>query len=195
MRDKGAPIVVKADGLAAGKGVVVAKTLAEAEAAIESMFAGGFGAAGAEVVVEEFLDGEEASFFALCDGDARAAVRLRAGPQARRRRRQGPQYRRHGRLFAGAGHDAGDERAGHARDRRADRRGMAKRGTPFRGVLFAGLMIGADGPKLIEYNVRFGDPEAEAMLARLDDDLLEFLLGCAEAPCRAARRSSPTRPR
>ena len=87
VREQGAPIVVKADGLAAGKGVVVAQTLAEAEAAIDMMFGGGLGAAGAEVVVEEFLDGEEASFFALCDGENAIPLAVGAGPQARRRRR------------------------------------------------------------------------------------------------------------
>ena len=118
-------------------------TLAEAEAAMNSMFDGAFGAAGAEVVVEEFLRGEEASFFAISDGDARDRLRQRTGSQARRRRRHGPEHRRHGRLFAAARDDA----------RRSSERvmreiveptvaGMAARGTPFRGVLFAGLMIG-----------------------------------------------------
>ena len=106
MREKGAPIVVKADGLAAGKGVVVAMTLAEAEAAVETLFEGAFGAAGAELVIEEFLEGEEASFFALVRRFSRAAAGLGAGSQARRRRRHGAEHRRHGRLFAGAGRDA-----------------------------------------------------------------------------------------
>ena len=94
----GLPVVIKADGLAAGKGVVIAETRAEAEAALADMFAGGFGGAGAEVVIEEFLDGEEASFFALTDGDDDRAVRLGAGSQARRRGRYRPEHRRHGRL-------------------------------------------------------------------------------------------------
>ena len=103
---KGAPIVVKADGLAAGKGVVVAETVAEAEAAIDMMFAGGLGERAWEIVIEECLVGEEASFFALCDGETAVAACLRARPQARLRRRQGAEHRRHGRLFAGADHDA-----------------------------------------------------------------------------------------
>ena len=105
VRAQGAPIVVKADGLAAGKGVVVAKTLAEAEAAIAMMFDGAFGAAGAEVVIEEFLAGREISFFALCDGEHRDPAGDRAGPQARVRPRRGTEHRRHGRLFADAVRD------------------------------------------------------------------------------------------
>ena len=118
--EQGAPIVVKADGLAAGKGVVVAETLAEAEAAIDMMFGGGLGAAGAEVVVEEFLVGEEASFFALCDGET--AIPLASAQDHKRvgRRRHGSEHRRHGRLFARAGDDAGDDRAHHGRDRASD---------------------------------------------------------------------------
>ena len=115
------PIVVKADGLAAGKGVVIAETEADAETAIDACFAGAFGAAGAEVVIEEFLDGEEASFFALVDGEHVLPLATRAGPQARRRRRHRPQHRRHGRLFAGAGDDARDDAPGHGRDHPADR--------------------------------------------------------------------------
>ena len=98
---RSAPIVVKADGLAAGKGVTVAATLADAEAAVADIFSGRFGAAGGEVVIEEYLDGEEASFFALVDGETRPAARDRPGPQARRRRRYRAEHRRHGRLLAG----------------------------------------------------------------------------------------------
>jgi phosphoribosylamine--glycine ligase len=189
VRAHGAPIVVKADGLAAGKGVVVAMTLGEAERAIRSMFAGAFGAAGAQVVVEDYAPGEEVSFFALCDG-------MRATPFA--------SAQDHKRVGEG---DTGPNTGGMGAyspppimtPRLSERvmreivtptvAGMAKRGAPFRGVLFAGLMIDADGPKLIEFNVRFGDPEAEAILARLDDDLLEFMLGCAKGalPERAPR--------
>ena len=121
VRKKGAPIVVKADGLAAGKGVVVAETVEEAEAAIDMMFGGGLGAPAWEIVIEDCLVGEEASFFALCDGETAIAARLGAGPQARRRRRQGPEHRRHGRLFAGADHDRRDEPARDGRDHSADR--------------------------------------------------------------------------
>ncbi len=194
VRARGAPIVVKADGLAAGKGVVVAMTLGEAENAIESLFAGASGAAGAEVVVEDYLKGEEISFFALSDG-------TRATPFA--------SAQDHKRVGDG---DTGPNTGGMGAyspppimtpglSERVMREivtptvsGMAKRGAPFRGVLFAGLMIGADGPKLIEFNVRFGDPEAEAILARLQDDLLEFMLGCAKGalPDRAPKFSDET---
>ncbi len=187
VRAKGAPIVVKADGLAAGKGVVVAMTLGDAEQAIQSMFAGAFGGAGAEVVVEDYLDGEELSFFALCDG-ARAVPF--AGAQDHKRVGDGDT----GPNTGGMGAYSPPPLLTPALSERVMREivaptvaGMVKRGAPFRGVLFVGLMVGADGPKLIEFNVRFGDPEAEAILARLDDDLLEFLLGCA-------RGAAPDRP-
>ncbi len=177
----GAPIVVKADGLAAGKGVVVAATPAEAEAALDAVFAGqGGGDEGASVVIEAVLHGREASFFALCDG-------TRALPFAT--------ARDHKRVGEG---DTGPNTGGMGAvspaaildDAMADRvmatiiqptlRGMAAEGAPFTGVLFAGLMIGADGPSLIEYNVRFGDPETQAMLPRLRDDFLTLLLACAD---------------
>ena len=116
-----APIVVKADGLAAGKGVVIAQTRAEADDAIDACFAGAFGAAGAEVVIEEFLTGEEASFFALVDGETALPLATGARPQACFRRRSGSQHRRHGRLLAGADHDACVVRSGHGRHRVADR--------------------------------------------------------------------------
>ncbi len=192
VRAKGAPIVVKADGLAAGKGVVVAMKLEEAEQAIRSMFAGAFGGAGAEVVVEDYLDGEELSFFALCDGTRALPL---AGAQDHKRVGDGDT----GPNTGGMGAYSPPPLLTPALSERVMREiveptvaGMAKRGAPFRGVLFAGLMVGADGPKLIEYNVRFGDPEIEAILARLDDDLLEFLLGCARGhlPDRAPRFSN-----
>jgi phosphoribosylamine--glycine ligase len=191
VRAKGAPIVVKADGLAAGKGVVVAMTLDDAEQAIQSMFAGAFGGAGAEVVVEDYLDGEELSFFALCDGTRAVPF---AGAQDHKRVGDGDT----GPNTGGMGAYSPPPLLTPALSERVMREivaptvaGMAKRGAPFRGVLFVGLMVGSDGPKLIEFNVRFGDPEAEAILARLDDDLLEFLLGCARgaAPDRAPRFS------
>jgi phosphoribosylamine---glycine ligase len=179
VRAKGAPIVVKADGLAAGKGVVVATTLAEAEAAVRSMFDGGFGAAGAEVVIEEFLEGEEVSFFALSDG-----VRAVALPSAQDHKRVGDGDT--GPNTGGMGAYSPASIMTQEMSERVMREiiaptiaGMRARGMPFRGVLFAGLMIGQDGPKLVEYNVRFGDPEAEVVLTRLESDLLALLLGCA----------------
>jgi phosphoribosylamine--glycine ligase len=179
VRAKGAPIVVKADGLAAGKGVVVAATLAQAEDAIQSMFAGAFGAAGASVVIEEFLTGEEVSFFALSDGERGEAFSC---AQDHKRVGDGDT----GPNTGGMGAYSPAPIVTQEMSERIMREivaptivGMRARGTPFRGALFAGLMIGAEGPKLIEYNVRFGDPEAEVVLARLESDLLELLLGCA----------------
>jgi phosphoribosylamine--glycine ligase len=189
VREKGAPIVVKADGLAAGKGVVVASTLAEAEDAIAAMFEGAFGAAGAEVVVEECLTGEEVSFFALCDG-----VRALFFGAARDYKRVGDGDT--GPNTGGMGAYSPPPAMTDAMIGRVMREiieptvaGMEARGAPFRGILFAGLMLGEEGPKLIEFNVRFGDPEAAVILARWDDDLLEFLWGAATgaAPMRAPR--------
>jgi phosphoribosylamine--glycine ligase len=178
--DKSFPIVVKADGLAAGKGVAICATRKEAERAIDACFAGVFGKAGAEIVVEEHLAGEEASFFALVDGQT--VVPLVAAQDHKR---------------VGDG-DTGPNTGGMGAyspapvmtpamiKRTMDEiitptvAAMAARGTPFKGVLFAGLMITADGPKLIEYNVRFGDPEAQVLMMRLKSDLLPALLATAE---------------
>jgi phosphoribosylamine---glycine ligase len=180
LREQGAPIVVKADGLAAGKGVVVAMTLGEAEAAVKDMFAGAFGEAGAEVVIEAFLDGEEASFFALCDGDKALAF---ASAQDHKRVGDGDK----GPNTGGMGAYSPAPVVTPAMAARVMQEiieptvaAMKAEGCPFKGVLFAGLMIGPDGPKLIEFNTRFGDPECQVMLARLEDDLLGLLLACAE---------------
>ncbi len=188
-REKGAPIVVKADGLAAGKGVVVAMTLAEAEAAIDMIFGGAFGAAGAEVVIEEFLEGEEASFFALCDGERALAF---ASAQDHKRVGEGDT----GPNTGGMGAYSPAPVMTSAMDARVmaeiiapTLRGMKARGAPFRGVLFAGLMIGKDGPRLIEFNARFGDPETQVMLPRLDEDIVPLLAAAA----RGALRAEPAR--
>jgi len=174
------PVVIKADGLAAGKGVTIAETRAEADAAIEACFAGAFGKAGSEVVVEEFLEGEEASFFALCDGKIALAL---ATAQDHKRVGDGDTGPNTGGMGAyspapvvtpAISSRIMDEIIRPTVD------AMAKRGTPFRGVLFAGLMITADGPKLIEYNVRFGDPETQVLMLRLKSDLLPALLACAD---------------
>jgi phosphoribosylamine--glycine ligase len=180
VRAQGAPIVVKADGLAAGKGVIIAQTSEEADAAIDMMFAGGLGAAGAEVVIEEFLQGEEASFFALCDG--KTAVPLASAQD-------------HKRVFDG---DEGPNTGGMgayspapvmtpALERRTmdeivlpTVRAMAAMGAPFTGILYAGLMIDAEGPKLIEYNVRFGDPECQVLMPRLMSDLVPALIAARD---------------
>jgi phosphoribosylamine--glycine ligase len=180
VREKGAPIVVKADGLAGGKGVVVATNVAEAEAAIDLMFSGGFGGAGKTVVIEEFLSGEEISFFALCDG-----VRALAFASAQDHKRAGEGET--GPNTGGMGAYSPAPIMEDAMTARVMReiveptlKGMAAMGEPYRGVLFAGLMIGADGPKLIEYNVRFGDPETQVMLPRLDADLLTLIIQSVE---------------
>jgi phosphoribosylamine--glycine ligase len=176
VRERGAPIVVKADGLAAGKGVVVAETVAEAEAAIDMIFGGGLGAAGAELVIEEFLSGEEASFFALCDGETALPL---ASAQDHKRAFDGDTGPNTGGMGAYSPAPIVDlaisarvmteiiEPTLHA---------MKALGAPYKGVLYAGLMITAAGPKLIEYNVRFGDPECQVLMPRLMSDLVPALL-------------------
>jgi phosphoribosylamine--glycine ligase len=176
LREAGAPIVVKADGLAAGKGVTVAATVGEALAAVEACFAGAYGAAGASLVIEEFLAGEEASFFALSDG---TTVLPLATAQDHKRVGEGDIGPNTGGM--GAYSPAPAMTPSLIRRTMAEIVGptvaaMAARRTPFKGVLYAGLMLTATGPKLIEYNVRFGDPETQAMMMRLDSDLLELLV-------------------
>jgi phosphoribosylamine--glycine ligase len=176
LRKMGAPIVVKADGLAAGKGVVVAQTLAEAEAAVDMMFEGGLGAAGAEVVIEEFLAGEEASFFALCDGEN--AVPL-ASAQDHKRVGDGDTGPNTGGMGAYSPAPVmTPEITARAMDEivQPTLKAMKVMGSPFKGVLFAGLMITKDGPKLIEYNCRFGDPETQVMMPRMMSDLVPALV-------------------
>ena len=180
VRTKGAPIVVKADGLAAGKGVVVAASGEEAEAAIDMMFGGGLGTPAWEIVIEDCLVGEEASFFALCDGET--AIPLASAQDHKR---------------VGDG-DTGPNTGGMGAYSPAPvmTREMEKRvmdeivmptvhalkamGAPYKGVLFAGLMITKDGPKLIEYNVRFGDPETQVLMLRLTSDLVPALLAARD---------------
>jgi len=180
VRTQGAPIVVKADGLAAGKGVVVATTIDEALEAIDMMFGGGFGEAGAEVVIEEFMEGEEASFFALCDGDT--ALPLATAQD-------------HKRAFDG---DVGPNTGGmgayspapvmtDAMNKRVmdemvmpTLRALKVMGTPYKGVLYAGVMITRDGPKLVEYNARFGDPECQVLMIRMMSDIVPALLASVD---------------
>ncbi|NKC33016.1 phosphoribosylamine--glycine ligase [Falsiroseomonas selenitidurans] len=180
VRAKGAPIVVKADGLAAGKGVVVATTLAEAEAAIAAIMEDRIhGSAGAAVVIEEFLDGEEVSFFALCDGADALAF---GAAQDHKRVGEGDTGPNTGGMGAYSPAPAfTDALRDEVMNRfiRPTLAELARRGTPFRGVLFAGLMLTAAGPKLIEYNVRFGDPECETLLPLLRSDLLPVLAAAA----------------
>jgi phosphoribosylamine--glycine ligase len=176
----GAPIVVKADGLAAGKGVVVAQTLEEAEDALEMMFSGGLGAAGAEVLLEECMIGEEASFFALCDGKSALAL---ASAQDHKRVGEGDTGPNTGGMgaYSPAPVITPDMEARVMREIiEPTMRTMAARGTPFTGVLFAGLMITGEGPRLIEYNTRFGDPECEVLMPRLKSDLVELMLAACD---------------
>ncbi|MFD1747293.1 phosphoribosylamine--glycine ligase [Rhizobium helianthi] len=179
IREQGAPIVVKADGLAAGKGVTVAMTLDEALAAVDDCFAGAFGAAGAEVVVEAYLDGEEASFFCLSDGKTALAL---ATAQDHKRVGDGDT----GPNTGGMGAYSPAPVMTPAMVERTMKeiieptiRGMEASGHPFTGVFFAGLMITAKGPELIEYNVRFGDPETQVLMMRLKSDLLELLFAAS----------------
>jgi phosphoribosylamine--glycine ligase len=174
------PIVVKADGLAAGKGVVIAETRTAAIEAIEACFSGAFGAAGAEVVIEEYLEGEEASFFALCDG--RNALPL-ATAQDHKRVLDGDKGPNTGGMGA---YSPASIVTPEITDKVMREiigptvSTMAARGIPYVGVLYAGLMLTKDGPKLIEYNARFGDPECQVLMMRLKSDLLTALLATCD---------------
>jgi len=176
----GAPVVIKADGLAAGKGVTVAMTLDEARAAVSDIFAGRFGEAGAEAVVEEFLEGEEASFFALTDG---ATIVPFASAQDHKRVGDGDTGLNTGGMGAySPARVLTPVLEGEAMTRiiAPTVKTLADEGMPYSGVLFLGLMLTREGPKLIEYNCRFGDPECQVMLMRLQSDLVELLHACAE---------------
>jgi phosphoribosylamine---glycine ligase len=180
VRRQGAPIVVKADGLAAGKGVVVAQTVQEAEDAIDMMFGGGLGAPAWEIVIEECLAGEEASFFALCDGET--AIPL-ASAQDHKRAFDGDKGPNTGGMGA---YSPAPVMTAAVSARVMDDivrptvRALAKAGAPYRGVLFAGLMITEQGPQLIEYNVRFGDPECQVLMLRLMSDLVPALVAARD---------------
>ncbi|GAA4859234.1 phosphoribosylamine--glycine ligase [Luteimonas vadosa] len=196
VRDMGAPIVVKADGLAAGKGVIVATTLEEAEAAVRDMLAGNaFGQAGARVVIEEFLDGEEASFISIVDGHAALPM---ATSQDHKRVGDGDTGPNTGGMGAYSPAPVVTPEV-HARILREvvepTVRGMAADGVPFTGFLYAGLMIDASGaPKVIEFNVRFGDPETQPVLLRLQSDLLELLDAAVDGRLQGAQAQWDPRP-
>jgi phosphoribosylamine--glycine ligase len=173
--DFGLPVVIKADGLAAGKGVVIAGTEGEAAAALETMFAGGFGAGGGSVVIEEFLEGEEASFFAITDGTTivpfgTAQDHKRVGDGD-----TGPNTGGMGAYSPASIVTEAVERRVMAEIVRPTVEALAERGTPYSGVLYAGLMLTADGPKLIEYNARFGDPECQVLMMRFGGDLVDLM--------------------
>jgi phosphoribosylamine--glycine ligase len=185
LRARGAPIVVKADGLAAGKGVVVAQTVAEAEAAIDMMFGGALGEAGGEVVIEEFLAGEEASFFALCDGATAIALTTAQDHKRAFDGDQGPNTGGMGAYSPAPNIDAAVSARVMAEIITPTLRAMKAMGAPYKGVLYAGLMITADGPKLIEYNARFGDPETQVLMLRLMSDLVPALLASRDGQLKS----------
>ncbi len=185
----GAPVVVKADGLAAGKGVTVAMTMAEAEEAVREIFSGRFGKAGAEAVIEEFLDGEEASFFALTDGHTVVPF---GSAQDHKRVGDGDTGPNTGGMGAYSPAPVLTPLLeGEALERIVipTVKAMADEGMPYSGVLYAGLMLTRNGVQLIEYNARFGDPECQVLMLRLEDDLGELLLACAEG--KLATRQPP----
>lgn len=174
------PYVLKADGLAAGKGVVIAADRAEAEAALADMFGGSLGAAGAEVVIEEFMEGEEASFFAITDG---ITIMAFGSAQDHKRVGEGDTGPNTGGMgaYSPARVLTPDIRAKAITDIIAPTvQTLASEGRPYSGVLYAGLMLTDEGPKLVEYNCRFGDPECQVLMMRLESDLGEYLLACAE---------------
>lgn len=180
VQEQGAPIVVKADGLAAGKGVIMAETNEEALAAIDEIFGGKFGDAGAEVVIEEWLQGEEASFFALCDG---TNVRMLGSAQDHKRVGEGDT----GPNTGGMGTYSPAPIMTDAMNQRVmdeiiepTVKAMQAEGMPFQGIFFAGLMITPTGPQLIEYNVRFGDPETQSLMLRLESDIVPLFMACAK---------------
>ena len=179
LEKRGAPIVVKADGLAAGKGVIVADDMPAAQAAIRDIFAGQFGAAGAKVVLEEKLVGEEASFFAICDGETALPL---ATAQDHKRAYDGDEGPNTGGMGA---YSPAPVMTEEMRARVMEEiihptmRAMRDMGCPFTGVLYAGLMITGRGPELIEYNVRFGDPECQPLMMRLRTDLVDLMEAAA----------------
>ncbi|MCQ0091641.1 phosphoribosylamine--glycine ligase [Roseovarius sp. M141] len=177
---QGAPIVVKADGLAAGKGVIIAETVEEAHAAIDDMFGGAFGGAGAEVVIEEFMEGEEASLFVLCDGENILSI---GTAQDHKRVGEGDTGPNTGGMGAYSPAPVLTPRIeARAMDEivRPTMAEMAKRGMPFQGVLYVGLMIQDGQPRLVEYNVRFGDPECQVLMMRLGAQAMDLMHAAAE---------------
>ena len=181
IRDQGAPIVVKADGLAAGKGVTVAHSIDEALAAVDNaLLDGHFGDAGAEVVIEEFLGGEEVSVFAICDGNTAIVL---ASAQDHKAVFDGDKGPNTGGMGAYSPAPIMDEALAEQVELefiKPTMAAMAAEGYPYRGILFAGLMVDENGPKLLEYNVRFGDPECQVLMTRLMSDVLPALIAAAD---------------
>ena len=180
IRAQGAPIVIKADGLAAGKGVTVAMTEAEAIAAVDDAFGGAFGDAGAEVVIEEFMAGEEASFFILCDGTDCLPIGTAQDHKRVGDGDTGPNTGGMGAYSPAPVLTQAIQDEVMAEIVRPTVAEMARRGTPFQGVLYAGLMIEDGRARLVEYNVRFGDPECQVLMMRLGAQALDLILACAE---------------
>ncbi|MDQ2093529.1 phosphoribosylamine--glycine ligase [Rhodalgimonas zhirmunskyi] len=180
VEEQGAPIVIKADGLAAGKGVIVAMDMDTALAALDDMFDGAFGAAGAEVVIEEFMEGEEASFFVLCDGEDALPI---GTAQDHKRVGEGDTGPNTGGMGA---YSPAPVMSDAVIAKTMDEivcptlREMAKRGTPYQGVLFVGLMIKDGQPRLVEYNVRFGDPECQVLMMRLGAQVFDLIHAAAD---------------
>ena len=186
LADFGLPVVLKADGLAAGKGVIIAGTAEEARNGLDLLFDGGFGSAGESVVIEEFMTGEEVSFFCLVDGETvlpfgSAQDHKRVGDGD-----TGPNTGGMGAYSPASIFTPDLEQRALDEIVRPTARALAAAGTPFSGILYAGLMLTADGPKLVEYNVRFGDPECQALMLRLDSDLLVLMLACAKGELAGA---------
>ena len=186
LNDFGLPVVIKADGLAAGKGVVIAETHADAVAAIEDNFAGGFGDAGASVVIEEFMAGEEASFFALTDGKTVVAFGSAQDHKRVGDGDTGPNTGGMGAYSPAPVLTPEIEAQVMARIIHPTVEVMAQKGMPYNGVLFAGLMLTSEGPKLIEYNCRFGDPECQVLMTRFQSDLAALMLAVARADLASA---------
>ena len=187
VREQGAPIVVKADGLAAGKGVTVAETVEQAEAAIDDAFGGAFGAAGAEVVIEEFMAGEEASFFVLCDGEVALPIGTAQDHKRVGEGDIGPNTGGMGAYSPAPIIDQLQQDQVMAQIIRPTLAEMARRGTPFQGVLYAGLMIEKGQARLVEYNARFGDPECQVLMMRLGAQALDLIHAAAEGRLAEAR--------
>jgi phosphoribosylamine--glycine ligase len=173
------PYVIKADGLAAGKGVIIAPTLDQGRAAIDGMLSGQFGAAGARVVIEEFMTGEEVSLFALCDGAQAIAFGSAQDHKRAFDGDQGPNTGGMGAYAPAPAFTVALEAAAMEQIVEPAMRGLAAEGAPYRGVVFAGLMLTDTGPRLVEFNARFGDPETQVLMMRLRSDIVPYLLACA----------------
>ncbi len=195
VRAHGAPVVIKADGLAAGKGVTVAKTLEDALSALDLIMERRvFGDAGTRVVIEEYLEGEEASILALCDGEQVLMLPTSQDHKPVFDGDQGPNTGGMGAYSPAPVITPALETEIREKILEPTVRGMASEGTPYRGVLYAGLMITKSGPRVVEFNVRFGDPETQAVLPRLESDIVSALTACAEGRLDTVKLTTSSRP-